>query len=754
MITEEINNKTEKNVQELRDKIKRGLTNSEREQDEPAGFSGPGVVFGDAPPKRKSEEYLKSIEGWVYACIRPIADSVAKSNLRLFKLDKDGEVTEVLEHPSLDLLYRVNNHQTFFDHMFLTGQYLEGTGEAPWYVDRGESADGEPESILLLRPDRMTFIQNRDKTSDNPVAGYKYKLDLGKEITFKTSEIIFLKYPDPTNPFRGMGTLQAAARTVDVDNYSEDFNLRFFFNSARPDSILKTSGKLTKKQRDDLRADIKKLYSGQKNQQKVAILESGLEWAPMSINQKDMDFLEQQKFTMAKIFSIFGVPKVVAGISDDVNLANAKIGEYTFSKFTVKPKLSRIVAQLNEFYLPMFSGTEKMFLSFDDPVPADIELQLKRYESSLGKGWMTVNEVRAEQNLPDVGPDGDVLLVPVSNQPIGTPPALPAFREVKIAKARKFDLKGYIERSGGGYNMALRRFKAIKQAGKMKDVIDKKVTELVMPMVKQLVKSSLIKKKLKTKEWEDTKKEFADLTLKAGDAYENHFAKGISMYFRKQKSRLLEKFPKKDFKRKQLDPSDYLFDENEEATILVEATQPLIKQIIKEQALRAGKLVGATAFDMATREVQRYLEKNTYKFSFELNEETNRLLADSLAAGIKEGEGIPDLRKRVGELFDGMEKYRSERIARSEVVRASNFATNEAYKQSGVVNKVEWLTAGDPCEYCSPMDGKSIDLGDRFFKKGDSFEGENGGVLNFDYGAVDFPPLHPNCRCTIVPVIN
>jgi SPP1 gp7 family putative phage head morphogenesis protein len=120
------------------------------------------------------------------------------------------------------------------------------------------------------------------------------------------------------------------------------------------------------------------------------------------------------------------------------------------------------------------------------------------------------------------------------------------------------------------------------------------------------------------------------------------------------------------------------------------------------------------------------------------------------------GEGIPDLRKRVNELFDGMEKYRAERIARSEVIRASNFAAQEAYRQSGVVNEVEWLATDDDrlCEFCAPLSGEHIALGDTFFDKGDSYRGSDGGMLDLNYEDIEHPPLHVNCRCALIPIIK
>lgn len=743
--------------QQLQSQIQRGLADAinPNDFDEPRGFTGPGFVYGNEPPKLKAEEYLHAASGWVYSAVSAIADAVMELKLRLYKTDAKGEIVEVLEHKALDLLYKVNPFMTFTDHIWLTQQYLELAGEAPWFVDRGDGENpGEPENILLIDPTKLFIKKNEDKSGMlGPVGGYMYKLNPKLTLDLRVDEVIFLKYPDPVNPWRGKGTLQAAATSVDVDNFSEEYNRRFFYNGGRPDSILTTPNKLNEKQRGAIRSDLNKLYKGVKNAQKMAILEDGLEWKPMALTGKDMEFMQQMKFSRDKILSLFRVPKSIVSITEDVNLANAKTGELIFAKWTIRPKMTRLVAQLNEFYLPMFKGTENMFLSFDDPVPEDIESNVKKYDSALGKGYMTVNEVRSELNLEDVGPDGDILLVPTNITPIdrvGEAGAIDLFRSVKTGRANNWK-KGVITRSAGGYYKATRISNAVKKATSAVRQVESKIDKIVHDQLKNLIVNRRRKEKITQKDWNNEKITFGDQTLKAGDKYEDIFTNATRLIFDLQKKKILQA-------NKAVSVDQFLLDEEDETKIMVRVYEPIVSKIVKEQGARAAYLVaqGKRLFDMQTRPVQSYLKNRIFDFSFEVNEETNKLLSEALKEGVAAGEGIPKLRKWVEDVFSGMEKYRAERIARSEVVRASNFATNEAYKQSGTVDQVEWMATADDatCEWCLPMEGRIIDLGETFFKEGDSFKGKNGGILNFSYGDVDFPPLHPSCRCTIVPVIK
>jgi hypothetical protein len=106
--------------------------------------------------------------------------------------------------------------------------------------------------------------------------------------------------------------------------------------------------------------------------------------------------------------------------------------------------------------------------------------------------------------------------------------------------------------------------------------------------------------------------------------------------------------------------------------------------------------------------------------------------------------------------FTELKTTRADMIVRTETVRAGNFASELWRKQSGVVEKKQRYTALDErvCEYCWPMNWKVIWLGENYFEKGDVLIGANGWELKLDYSATPYPPLHPNCRCVLLPVVE
>lgn len=73
----------------------------------------------------------------------------------------------------------------------------------------------------------------------------------------------------------------------------------------------------------------------------------------------------------------------------------------------------------------------------------------------------------------------------------------------------------------------------------------------------------------------------------------------------------------------------------------------------------------------------------------------------------------------------------ADRLIRTETSKFYNSAAVDSYRDAGI-KEVEFLAEADACEeHCQPNDGKT-----------------------FPIGTGPIPPLHPHCRCTILPVIK
>jgi hypothetical protein len=166
-------------------------------------------------------------------------------------------------------------------------------------------------------------------------------------------------------------------------------------------------------------------------------------------------------------------------------------------------------------------------------------------------------------------------------------------------------------------------------------------------------------------------------------------------------------------------------------------------------------------FDIENPLVIEELLKQTQRFPAGLIGTTEEEIRQAIAVGIREGETLDQIADRVeAKLSPSHILNRAELIARSEAIYAANAGAEHGYLQSGVVEGKQWLIAWDErtCDICLDMEGMTAPLGTSIWEK----EGLSLGDvqarygLDFDYtaGEMPHPPIHPRCRCVLIPILK
>jgi SPP1 gp7 family putative phage head morphogenesis protein len=184
---------------------------------------------------------------------------------------------------------------------------------------------------------------------------------------------------------------------------------------------------------------------------------------------------------------------------------------------------------------------------------------------------------------------------------------------------------------------------------------------------------------------------------------------------------------------------DYFSDEEDD--LLVQAQidfAPLLENIAVLAGQEANKLIGVSE-PYLPFEYRDQIRQNVAAFTKSMLDTDRDALTSLITNGLQDGKSIPEIRSSIESTFSDYSKNQAQRISRTEVLRASNQASLDAYKQSGVVEGKQWLTAGATDE-CADYEGQIESLDDNFYSDTDQF-------------ADGDPPLHPNCRCVLVPVL-
>lgn len=117
-------------------------------------------------------------------------------------------------------------------------------------------------------------------------------------------------------------------------------------------------------------------------------------------------------------------------------------------------------------------------------------------------------------------------------------------------------------------------------------------------------------------------------------------------------------------------------------------------------------------------------------FSRALWDNTDKLAAlarRELSLGVASGKGVEQMAKEIDSVMH-KGRYAAERLVRTEASYFANQGELRSYRELGV-ERYEYLGGG--CEICQELNGTAFSLS----------EAETG---------VNFPPIHPNCKCTII----
>ena len=324
----------------------------------------------------------------VYSCVRVLAEAVAGLPLHLYKYTDSGGKDKALEHPLYFLLHDEPNpemtsfvfRETLMTHLLLWGNA---------YAQLIRNGRGEVVGIYPLMPNRVSV--NRD---DKGNIYYKYLRGLEDAHLNKENEVILLHSEVlhiPGLGFDGLvgySPIAMAKNAIGMAIACEEYGAKFFANGATPGGILEHPGVVKDPER--VRASWNSAFGGSANANKVAVLEEGMKYTPISISPNEAQFLETRKFQINEQQSL------------------------EFVKYTLEPWLIRWEQSLvRSLILPGDKG--KYFIKFnvDGLLRGDYESRMNGYATARQNGWMSANDIRALENLDQISEEdgGNLYLI-------------------------------------------------------------------------------------------------------------------------------------------------------------------------------------------------------------------------------------------------------------------------------------------------------------------------------------------------------
>ena len=363
---------------------------------------------GSAAGKRVNERSAMQMTA-VYSCVRILAEAVAGLPLHLYRYKEDGGKEKALDHPLYLLLHDEPNpemssfvfRETLMTHLLLWGNA---------YAQIIRNGRGEVMALYPLMPDRMAV--DRD---DKGQLYYEYTtsaddapISKGSIVRLKPSDVLHI----PGLGFDGLvgySPIAMAKNAIGLAIATEEYGSKFFANGAQPSGVLEHPGTIKDPQR--VRDSWMSQFGGSANSNKIAVLEEGLKYTPISISPEQAQFLETRKFQINEIARIFRVPPHMVGDLEKSSFSNIEQQSLEFVKYTLEPWLVRWEQSIQR---TLFSADEKKryFVRFnvEGLLRGDYASRMNGYAVGRQNGWMSANDIRELENLDRIpAEEGDDL---------------------------------------------------------------------------------------------------------------------------------------------------------------------------------------------------------------------------------------------------------------------------------------------------------------------------------------------------------
>lgn len=361
----------------------------------------------------------------VYACVEKRAKLLASVPWKVMRR-KGIDWEEVENHPLADLIENPNPDMSGYELMYEASQSLDLNGNA--FISEIKAGRNNlprelwllPAKYIKIKPGQVRLIDYFEYT-DNAIRGRK----------ILSEDMIQLKMPNPGDRFFGMPVLMAGGRAADIDRESGIWQKISLENRGASDVNIKMPMEATQEQVDQVKQSYKEQQAGAKNARKAFISNADIQM--LGQTAVELDFVNSRRAIWTELCAVFGMSLANLGMTEAVNLANARAMDKALWMNTIIPQLDLIKRQLNHQLTKEFGDDIKLVydLSNIDALQEDRSDKLSNASSLFAMG-VPFNEInqRLELGFDDIE-GGNIGYMPAGLLPVGFSDLPPPTEEEK-----------------------------------------------------------------------------------------------------------------------------------------------------------------------------------------------------------------------------------------------------------------------------------------------------------------------------------
>lgn len=346
-----------------------------------------------------------------WACVNLLAGTIASLPLMVYRTDRSGARQVAPDHPLYRILHDSPNlDQTALDFWEYGCASIELRGNMHATISRSGS------KVTALTP---IYAPVQARRLPGGEIRYAWSED-GRSYDVEASEVFHVR-GFGGHPLSGLSTLAFGRNTFSLATAIDRAAGETFANGLRPSGVLTFDKFLNDAQRQTVEDKLVGKFAGAMNAGRPMVLEGGTTWTQLTINPEDAQMLQSRSFSVEEVCRFFGVPPFMVGHTEKSTSWGTGLEQQTlaFQKFTLRRRLKRIEQSIAKQLLTPADRANGITVEFnlEGLLRGDSAARSAFYIAALTNGWMTINEVRALENLPPVR-GGDVPRMQMQNQPI------------------------------------------------------------------------------------------------------------------------------------------------------------------------------------------------------------------------------------------------------------------------------------------------------------------------------------------------
>ena len=565
----------------------------------------------------------------VYKAIKAIADNVPQAELAFYKYDSDDRI---YPEPLLRLFDHPNPFMSGADFIQAVVGFFALFGEA--FIVKQESI-GEKAGLSKLPAELWTFkpTEFTEITELGKLVAWRHQ-----NTRYELSEVIMLRDFNPYHSIRGLAPTDVIAKTIDIDWQALIYNKAFFDNYSQLGLVWSTEQTLSEQQVERELVRLEKRHKGASKAFKSVLATKGLKPMQVSMTPKDMDFIEQKRFSREEMLGIWRVPKAMFSMTEELNYATFMGQMKIFWIYTIEPILRKVESALNRGIIEPYDPN--IYCRFDTSgVAAFIEDFSKKVETAeaLFRMGFTANEINDKLQLGfEDKPWRDSWWIPFTLAPAG-------------------------------------------EAGEAAEAAEGKSPTIESKILRPI---------------DGIERRSSEKFFRNHSYHERKMLSALRRFFFEQRKRVLEALFKSDDMAVIKDagplrPIDWAAEDQE----LLMRTMPAIVVAINSGVDFGRELLGEQVSEQLVRQRVNALAREKAMLIVRINTTIKEQIARQLSEAIGEGETIGQMANRVRDVYN-MAHARAVMIARTEMTGALNGGHFLYAEIAGAKNK-KWLTARD-----------------------------------------------------------